>query len=108
EVAIVRIFVASRRPCDSDAFATWSYATYDVPQPLSAETFVSAAVSVVLPWSTWPMVPTFTCGLSRLNLLLAIERPRQNVEASKRRSVHRSPQHRFRSKELATRIELVT
>src|SRR2546425_5023638 len=24
DVAIVRIFVASRRPCDSDAFATWS------------------------------------------------------------------------------------
>lgn len=27
--------------------------------------FVMAAVSVVLPWSTWPMVPTFTWGLSR-------------------------------------------
>jgi hypothetical protein len=21
-----------------------------------------AAVKVVLPWSTWPIVPTFTCG----------------------------------------------
>src|SRR5437870_1185103 len=45
---------------------------YFPPQPLSALTFVSAAVSVVLPWSTCPIVPTFTCGLSRLNLALAI------------------------------------
>jgi len=28
---------------------------------------VIAAVSVVLPWSTWPMVPTLTCGLVRSN-----------------------------------------
>src|SRR5436309_6825414 len=42
------------------------------PQPLSAETFVRAAVRVVLPWSTWPMVPTFTCGLLRSNFSLAI------------------------------------
>jgi len=28
---------------------------------------VMAAVSVVLPWSTWPIVPTFKCGLSRTN-----------------------------------------
>ena len=33
---------------------------------------VSAAVKVVLPWSTCPMVPTFTCGLVRSNLLFAI------------------------------------
>jgi hypothetical protein len=37
-----------------------------------ASTVVIAAVSVVLPWSTWPMVPTFTCGLVRSNLLFAI------------------------------------
>ena len=40
--------------------------------PLSASVFVIAAVSVVLPWSTWPMVPTFTCGLSRSNFSLDI------------------------------------
>src|SRR5512134_1175519 len=33
---------------------------------------VIAAVSVVLPWSTCPIVPTFTCGLVRSNLPLAI------------------------------------
>lgn len=26
---------------------------------------MSAAVRVVLPWSTWPMVPMLTCGLVR-------------------------------------------
>jgi hypothetical protein len=30
------------------------------------------AVRVVLPWSTWPMVPTFTCGFVRSNLFFAI------------------------------------
>ena len=41
-------------------------------QPLSADTLVSAAVSVVLPWSMCPMVPTFTCGLLRSNFSLAM------------------------------------
>src|SRR5580704_11618026 len=41
-------------------------------QPLSAATLVSAAVSVVLPWSMCPMVPTFTCGLLRSNFSLAM------------------------------------
>jgi hypothetical protein len=27
---------------------------------------------VVLPWSTWPIVPTLTCGLVRSNLLFAM------------------------------------
>src|SRR3954468_19222724 len=45
---------------------------YFVPQPLSDETFVNAAVVVVFPWSTWPMVPTFTCGLVRSNFALAM------------------------------------
>ena len=47
-----------------------------MPQPLSAETFVSAAVSVVLPWSTWPIVPTLQWGLVRMNFSLAIGLPR--------------------------------
>src|SRR5215472_10424072 len=34
-------------------------------RPLAACTFVMAAVSVVLPWSMWPMVPTFMWGLVR-------------------------------------------
>jgi hypothetical protein len=37
------------------------------PPCVSAITFVRAAVNVVLPWSTWPIVPTFTCGLLRSN-----------------------------------------
>src|SRR5215470_63865 len=41
--------------------------------PLSASTDVMAAVSVVLPWSTCPIVPTFTCGLVLANLPFAIE-----------------------------------
>ena len=46
---MVRILVGSRRPWLSDAFATWSYEIAVDVQPLSAETRVSAAVSVVLP-----------------------------------------------------------
>src|SRR5690554_4484964 len=42
------------------------------PPHTSAHTRVSAAVSVVLPWSTWPIVPTLTCGLLRSNDCLAI------------------------------------
>src|SRR5436190_13679081 len=41
-------------------------------QPRSDSTFVIAAVSVVLPWSTWPIVPMFTCGLLRTNFSLAM------------------------------------
>ena len=40
--------------------------------PDSASTFVIAAVSVVLPWSMWPIVPTLTCGLVRSNFCLPI------------------------------------
>src|SRR5690349_18508535 len=40
--------------------------------PLSARTLVIAAVRVVLPWSTCPIVPTFTCGLVRSNFAFAI------------------------------------
>src|SRR5690349_3723380 len=69
---MVRIFVSSRRPCDSDAFATSSYGT-NFAHPLSAATFVSAAVKVVFPWSMCPIVPTFTCGLDRSNFSFAIE-----------------------------------
>src|SRR5512138_1317743 len=40
--------------------------------PFAAQYFVMAAVSVVLPWSTCPIVPTFTCGLLRSNFSLAM------------------------------------
>src|SRR5215470_17605341 len=40
--------------------------------PLSAHTFVNAAVNVVFPWSTCPIVPTFTCGFVRSYFCLAI------------------------------------
>src|SRR5256886_15542798 len=43
-----------------------------VPVPCSASTFVIAAVSVVLPWSMCPIVPTLRCGFERSNFCLAI------------------------------------
>src|SRR5262252_5060601 len=61
------------RAFSSGALSIWSYAM-NVPPCVSAITFVSAAVSVVLPWSTWPIVPTFTCGLVRSNFAFAIVR----------------------------------
>src|ERR1041384_490779 len=45
---------------------------YFPPQPFSAEILVSAAVSVVFRGSTCPVVPTFTWGLVRSNLALAM------------------------------------
>src|SRR4051812_27360122 len=35
--------------------------------PCKASVLVMAAVRLVLPWSTCPIVPTFTCGLVRAN-----------------------------------------
>src|SRR5919198_3726843 len=43
--------------------------------PCAASTLVMAAVSVVFPWSTCPIVPTFTCGLLRSNFSLAMCAP---------------------------------
>src|SRR5512135_643553 len=60
--------------------------------PLSAATLVSAAVSVVLPWSMWPIVPTLTCGLERSNFSLAMSLdPREDTLPCRYRisSVHR-------------------
>src|ERR1041385_4886536 len=37
-----------------------------------ARTLVMAAVSVVLPWSTWPMVPMLTWGFDRSNRSFAM------------------------------------
>src|SRR5688500_13998507 len=57
------------RAFSSGAASIWSYALNSPPKR-SAPIFVSAAVSVVLPWSTWPIVPTFTCGFLRSNFSL--------------------------------------
>src|SRR5678816_1033049 len=78
------------RPCDADALATSSYEMYFVPQPLSDETFVRAAVVVVLPWSTWPMVPTFTCGLVRSNFALAMP---LSIPARRKNQSSKSDEH---------------
>src|SRR5579872_620631 len=48
------------------------------PPCVSAITFVSAAVSVVFPWSTCPIVPTFTCGLLRSNFSFDMTRYPRN------------------------------
>ncbi len=54
------------RAFSSGALSIWSYAMNEPPL-VSAITLVNAAVSVVLPWSTWPIVPTLTWGLLRSN-----------------------------------------
>ena len=58
------------RSRSSGALSIESKARNSAP-PLSARYFVIAAVSVVLPWSMWPIVPTFTCGFVRSNFFLA-------------------------------------
>src|SRR5210317_2038044 len=54
------------RAFSSGAPSIWSYARN------SPKYLVIAAVSVVLPWSTWPTVPMLTCGLVRSNFSFAI------------------------------------
>ena len=54
------------RAFSSGAASIWSYALY------SPKYLVIAAVSDVLPWSTWPIVPTFTCGFVRSNFAFAM------------------------------------
>src|SRR5512140_3555872 len=59
------------RAFSSGAASIWSYALASPPNFFD-RTVVIAAVRVVLPWSTCPIVPTFTCGLVRSNLLFAM------------------------------------
>ena len=54
------------RAFSSGAASIWSYDLY------SPKYLVIAAVSDVLPWSTCPIVPTFTCGFVRSNFAFAI------------------------------------
>src|SRR5215211_7527787 len=59
----------------SGALSIWSNATSRFAGSSGtslASTLVIAAVKVVLPWSTWPIVPTFRCGFVRSNLPLDI------------------------------------
>src|SRR6266568_4205837 len=60
------------RSFSSGALSIWSKATYLLMLLALADTLVSAAVRVVLPWSICPIVPTFTCGLLRSNFSLAM------------------------------------
>src|SRR4051794_41179179 len=59
------------RSFSSGALSIWSKGVKSA-RPLSASTLVMAAVRVVLPWSMWPIVPMFTCGLVRSNFFLDI------------------------------------
>src|ERR1700753_579426 len=60
------------RSFSSFALSIWSNGVKGLSSGyLSCSTRVIAAVRVVLPWSMWPMVPMFTCGLVRSNLAFA-------------------------------------
>src|SRR5918992_2446877 len=87
--------------------------------PRSASTFVMAAVSVVLPWSMWPIVPMFTCGLFRSNFCFDIAS--SSLLTTRRLAAHRRDDlfldrlrhflvrvelHRVRSAALSTAAEL--
>ncbi len=56
----------------SGALSIWSKGVNEVFGLVSESTLVMAAVSVVLPWSMCPIVPTLTCGFVRSNFCLAI------------------------------------
>src|ERR1051325_5103027 len=59
------------RSRSSGALSIDSKARYSA-SPFSDRYLVIAAVRDVLPWSMWPIVPMFTCGLVRSNFFLAI------------------------------------
>src|SRR5688572_30879627 len=57
------------RSRSSGALSIVSKARYS-EAPFRWRYLVIAAVRVVLPWSMWPIVPMFTCGLLRSNFCL--------------------------------------
>src|SRR5215217_3156860 len=59
------------RAFSSGALSIWSYA-FTSPPNFFDSTSVIAAVNVVFPWSTCPIVPTFTCGFVRSYFCFAI------------------------------------
>src|SRR5215212_7647324 len=58
------------RSRSSGALSIESNARYSA-SPFRARYLLIAAVRLVLPWSMWPIVPMFTCGLVRSNFFLA-------------------------------------
>src|SRR5215471_20083067 len=60
------------RARSSGALSISANDTYLLALFFMPSTLVIAAVKVVLPWSTCPMVPTFTCGLVRSKIFLAM------------------------------------
>src|SRR6476661_6099633 len=81
------------RSFSSGALSIWSKGVKSA-RPLSARTLVMAAVRVVLPWSMWPIVPIFTCGLFRSNFFLDMwspllpSNPRDDLLGDLRRNLH--------------------
>src|SRR4051812_12768827 len=75
------------RSRSSGALSIVSKARYS-DSPFSARYFVIAAVRLVLPWSMWPIVPMFTCGLVRSNFFLAT-RPFSLLQARPCRDANR-------------------
>ena len=67
EIVIPRSRSSGALSIDAKSFAS--------PPYTFASTLVIAAVRVVLPWSTWPIVPTFTCGFERSNFSFAMTEP---------------------------------
>ena len=59
------------RAFSSGALSIESYERF-ADKPDLANAIVIAAVSVVLPWSTWPIVPILTCGFDLSNFSFAI------------------------------------
>ena len=60
------------RSLSSGALSMLAKSTAAFPSTLSERVFVIAAVKVVLPWSTCPMVPMLQCGFDLSNLAFAI------------------------------------
>src|SRR5437763_6703430 len=83
------------RAFSSGAASISSYFLAEPPN-LADSTVVIAAVSVVFPWSTCPIVPTLTCGFVRSNFAFAIPRPPLPLSASAARPAlpaHPGPRH---------------
>src|SRR4051812_47735949 len=96
------------RSRSSGALSIWSYAM-NCALPEAACVLVIAAVRVVLPWSTWPIVPMLTCGLLRMNFSLDILRPHPVYDSLGERRGTRcvgAKLHRVRSAPLRGRTNL--
>ncbi len=66
------VLIVIPRAFSSGALSIWSKCGTSPSGYASPDTLVMAAVSVVLPWSTCPIVPMLTCGLVRSNFSFAI------------------------------------